>query len=381
MNAERLVTIIDFLLASEKANQIQNGISGLNDALNQMVSQPNSPDFQKNVAAAVDKLENSFASFFSKITPSQKKDILEIKGTQFFSPVVTDDIRALIQKNAMTPAVIQQRAGTLLSQRNEYIESLRATSANLKKLGITPEKLQPGQTEIGILIPRDLFNNDFEGLNKELRNIIFILRSFYEASNVTPGPMEVRDISTSDPTFFLGIDITVLVHLGHAVRWCIDVIGTTLKLREVVEMARKVEVNPKAIEIMNEGIKTDIDKRIEEKVLELMGKYAGPADRKSHVEDSLSRAMNMLLERVERGVTIDIRLIPPPKPAEGDQDAQATQNIFDELQKISQRLEYPQIQGQPTLRLTSVESENPPAKISPAKSHPAKTPPPDKPKN
>src|ERR1700719_566535 len=120
MNAERLVTIIDFLLASEKANQIQNGISGLNDALNQMVSQPNSPDFQKNVAAAVDKLENSFASFFSKITPSQKKDILEIKGTQFFSPVVTDDIRALIQKNAMTPAVIQQRAGTLLSQRNEY---------------------------------------------------------------------------------------------------------------------------------------------------------------------------------------------------------------------------------------------------------------------
>lgn len=359
MNAERLISIIDFLLKSEKTNQIQSGITALHTSLNNLVNQTNNADFQKAVAAATDALEKSLSEFFNTITPAQRKDILEIKGLPFFSPITANDIRQDFQKHGMTPAVVRQNVETLLNKRKEFIDTLKNARTNLDKLGITSENLKPGEAELGILIPRDLFHNNLEELNKELHNIIFILRAFYATSNITLERIEVFQISTSDPTFFLGIDVTVLVQIGSAVKWCIDVIGTTLKIREVVDLAKGVNASPEAIELMTDGIKKEIDKRVGEKVAEVMAGYQGDNINKTHVEGSLERAMVMLLARVERGVTIDIKLIPPPKPAEGDQKAEATRQIFEQLKEISQKLEFPRIQGQPTLQLTSVESENP----------------------
>jgi hypothetical protein len=50
----------------------------------------------------------------------------------------------------------------LIDRRREYIALLNSTKTDLSKLGIEAETLQAGQAEIGVLIPRVLFQNELE---------------------------------------------------------------------------------------------------------------------------------------------------------------------------------------------------------------------------
>lgn len=118
----------------------------------------------------------------------------------------------------MTPSVTHQMTNKLKDDRQKFLSVLRDLENNFSTVGVEAQTLKPGDAEIAVLLPGQLFNDELDGLQKELRILSQVLRTFYEVSNVSPGPIEVRQISSTDPTLFLGIDITVLVHLGHALK-------------------------------------------------------------------------------------------------------------------------------------------------------------------
>ncbi|HWK87838.1 MAG TPA: hypothetical protein VNQ34_10085 [Xanthobacteraceae bacterium] len=353
MNAERLNAIAAFLLESEKTNNIQKQFENLNNHLGQLVSQPSNSDFQSRVAAAIKSLDKTLNAFYVPLTGSYKDAITDILGLRFYSPSVIAEIEDSIKRNVMTPAVVQQDLSKLLTDRNEFLASLKALRTNLKKVGVETEELSVGETELSVLIPRALFKNDLEGLSSELKNITFIIRSFSEAANISPEPIEVREISTTDPTFFLGVDVSTLVLLSLAVKWCLDSILAGLKIRELAATAKTTGIDESIVEQITKSLEAKTNRQIEDKVKEIMKDYAGDEGTKHEVEQKMQRSITFLYARIERGMIMQPRGLPPPKTDNETEEKARQRKEIEELNAIASTLEFPAIPGEPTVKLTS----------------------------
>jgi hypothetical protein len=153
------------------------------------------------------------------------------------------------------------------------------------------------------------------------------------------------------------------VVLGHALKWCIDTIKAIGDLKHFIEQAKALDIDPAKTAIFDGEIEERVKKRVDEKVQSMLANYKGDPARRAELNNSLHLALEQLLQRVERGMTVEIKLIPPAKPkAESAESAEATERAqaFSDLAAIAKDLEFPQIQGQPALQLTTDDPKSTP---------------------
>ena len=104
---------------------------------------------------------------------------------------------------------------------------------NLQEVGIEASKLQPGEVEIGISIPRDLFANHLEELVREIRSLNRFLRIFSEYATGAPEPVEIHQVSTSGLEFLLGIGPETIVTIGGVITWALHTWKQVEDIRKV----------------------------------------------------------------------------------------------------------------------------------------------------
>jgi hypothetical protein len=73
-------------------------------------------------------------------------------------------------------------------------------------------------------------------------------------------------------------------------------------------------------------------------------------ERKNEVHTFLEKSLEALLARIERGMTVEIRLLPPPKE-EGNEGAEVTAVAFQHLAEIQKQLAFPAPSGEPVLQI------------------------------
>jgi hypothetical protein len=357
MNAERLRAIVEFLLDLDKKSGFQNQLEALAASMTKLAAS-NAPENQTDTMRQLHDLEIIANREFGSLTPAQKHNVAEVNTTPHFSEAIVQLIKMWMAENPMTPAVVLDQLKGAIEDRKSTLNVLRNVRSGLRNLGIEKAVLEPGQTEISVLLPRTI-HNDLEGLQKELKVLTTIIRAFYSISNVTPGVIEVKEISTSDPTFFLGIDITPLIAIAIAIKWCIDVIKGSYDVKKIAEAARKLNVDEDIVKRLESEIQTKIDARVDERVKELLEGFRGDEGRRNELEKPTKMALQMMLERIERGMVIEIRATPPTLENDPSPEAARLAQQFAELKEIASTIEYPQIQGEPMLQLTTGEDGSP----------------------
>jgi len=108
-------------------------------------------------------------------------------------------------------------------------------------------------------------------------------------------------------------------------------------------------------------IHNGIDGKIKEAAEQAVANYSGDAARRNELEMHTNRAVKMLLERIERGMQIVPRALPPPPAPDEDMDGEARNKMFAELVSIANSLEFPKVEGDPLLQLTHDQEDGPPA--------------------
>ena len=360
MNAARLLQFVESLLSAEKKLSIQQKFNDLLSAMNNLAGQPQQAQFQTDVAAKIGELETVLSNLSNDLSPAELALVEEIGGVNYFTTAASGSVRDLIAKNAMTPAVVQQGIQTLTSQRQDYLNTLQKIRDGMKSVGILPLTLEPGEAEIGFLIPRPLFENNLDGLWRELKVIDRILSIFSESVTGTAEAAVVRQISSSDPTFFFGLGVATLVVIGKTITWLLDTYKKGLEIKDLHHRAHKAGLPANALAPFEEHIKQTIDRAIETRISEILGVKESTSARGRELENGLRWAMNSLIARIERGMTVEIRFLPPPKPEDGDavsSNAEAT-DAFKDLEKITSRLEFPPLQGSPIISLPAASPEN-----------------------
>ena len=114
----------------------------------------------------------------------------------------------------MTPTVTQSLVRTTATERAASLSNLNATLAGLQHLGVAPKNLDPGEAEVTIVLPREIFSGQLGKMAKELSFLNRLLRHVSEAVTGTIEPIVVKEISSSEPTFALIGSIGLILAIG-----------------------------------------------------------------------------------------------------------------------------------------------------------------------
>ncbi len=356
MNTSRLLETIDELIQQENAIGFQRLLTEVYNQLTNLVNQPNQPQFQTAFANSLQQLQEAYLLMQERFEPAQIKRFEEIEAGPFFVKNIPAEITRRIAENPATPAVVQQFVMQLLNTRQQFVNNLTETKDRLGQLGINANTLEPGEAEVGFTIPRDLFDDNLDGLIAELRELRFIIRAFSEAVNGSVEPIVVKQISTTDPLFFFSVATPTIIAIGKAVHWVLDTWKKVEEVREVRERTRKLQIegDKALLELFDASIKQTIEAAVEAKVKEVAPSADAADGRARELDIHLRHALDSLFARIERGMTVEIRFIPPPASSDDlnpEVAAQGAAEGFAQLAEISPQLVFPSPAASPVLTL------------------------------
>jgi nucleoside-triphosphatase THEP1 len=368
MDTSRLKSLIENLIQSENEFKIQKILGNLENSLSTLVSSPQAADVQVAVSEQFDELLLRARRLSNRWEPAQLEDLDEIGALDFFGESFVEAIQGSTPSSSLTPAVVQKHFHQLKEARHQYIELLKSSDQDLSRLNITAEPLVEGTAEIGFRIPRQLFDGELEGLIEELRVLRRIMRAFSEVTLGAAEPIEVKQISTTDPLFFFGLAPFTVVAIGRAVTWALSNWKQVEEIRKLRAETEKLQAHSeKEIEeFFDSKIKRMIDKAIDRKAKELVGSE-DPKQRKAEQYIDLKWALNSLFARIERGMTVEMRFLPPPAEGEEDEAATTHREAFTEMAEIAPQLSFPEPEGTPILQLPS---RKPPSEEEPSEERP-----------
>ena len=288
--------------------------------------------------------------------PTQVDLFAEIGADKFFFSDIPANISQSIQDNPITPVITRDYLANLLTERQAYLDEINQLRGNLEKIGIGVEAPDKVTAEIGFLIPRDLFQNQFDEFIEHLELINRIIREFSETATGSAQKINVRQISTSDPIIFFGLDAQTIAMIAGAVTWALHTWLQAEQIKKVRNEASKITVFKNSdLKVFDDKIKKTIEAETEKKVEELLAIAKDKASRTTNEKRThLTWTLEALLALVERGLKVEVRLLLPPPPEDAE-EGQKTKvpSEFKQVEEIIPQLVFPHMEGEPILKLPS----------------------------
>jgi len=364
MNASRLLQVVELMRAVEAQGGLQNLLAGsVASSLQNLVGNPSAAQWQTALRDGLNQLASSQNVALTRLGPEDRKAIKELNGQEFFLDDLSDVVDRLVQANAATLQVAVNELMPFVQRRGEFLAGLEALARHLREMGLEEPPLGPGEAELGVRIPRPVFSNSLEGLQAELRALNRIVRALSEVATGSPDVAEVRRISTSDPLFVLGLPLATILLFGRLVNWSLGVWKQVEEIRLVRAQVRKLDIESSArmADEMEKDIEAKVREQVEAKVKELLGDRFEQTGRPQEQRTDLIQVLNLLLDRIQKGVTIEVRLgPPPPEPSEGSDNPAARVRAEDyaALAQVRRQLVFPTFSEEPLVFLSKPANDD-----------------------
>ncbi|MBS7792458.1 hypothetical protein KTR66_20870 [Roseococcus sp. SDR] len=354
MNASRLLEIVERMRATEAHGGLQNLlVNSVMSSLQNLVSSPNSPQWQTSLRDGLTQLSDAQTAATKSLGPEDRKAFAELRGAEFLLNDLAEMVDGVVQANAATLQVAANELAPFIQRRADFLTGLDALSRHLRELGLEEPPLEAGEAELGIRLPRTVFSNSLDGLQQELKTINRIIRAVSEAVSGSPDTAEVRRISTSDPLFTLGLPLATILAIGKLVTWGLGVWKQVEDIRLVRAQTRKLDIENSAAlaEMYEKAIEKKVNGLVEAKVREMLGVRYEEAGRAQEQRTDLTQVLGILLDQLQKGITIEVRLgPPPPEQADGereDEQGRVRKANYAELAEVRQKLLFPTFSDEP----------------------------------
>jgi hypothetical protein len=362
MNTEQLLGLVRRLVQDDQRLALQQKLTEAAQSFANLASNPQAQQHQTEVSDKLKQLEQALSKLETSYSPAFRIRLEIIGALPYFSTAMTARLRQSMNDNPMSPAVVNQEAQKLVAERQNYLNNLTNLRGSLDALGFELDELQPGQAEVGFQIPRAIFDNDLDGFARELHELRLIIRAFSEAAGNTGESIELRQISTTDPLVFVMLGYGTVKLLGQGASWCLDQWKKLEEIRNIRATTANLKGVPDAkslAERFDTLIQETLEANVRKEAERLASESGSPGPRQNELANHLGMALQGMLARIERGMTVEIRFLPPAKATEGEADTAADGPAadFEELKKLQQQLVFPAPADEPLLKLPKQPEE------------------------
>ena len=327
MDLGRATRLVSAVIKADHGYQVSHWITVLRQRMDQLVSTPNTPEAQLPVAEAIEKLRAALASAMFEFSAEELADIEELTRIQPFDEEIVIEIEDALAHNPATPAVARDAVTTMENARVGVFTLLQSLASVAGDLRWNQEELKEWDAEVGFKIPRDLFSNEFDKLIGEFRFLRRFLSDICEVEGESLADVQLASLSTTDPLIVLGVVVVVAERIGKLTTWALASWKTFEEIRKIREETRKLKsFSEEEVEkIFGDKIRTEVDAVIREKATELAANVPEPA-RRNELESALGLHLKEFIGRIERGMTVEVKLLVNPTGQDGAESEETTEN-------------------------------------------------------
>jgi hypothetical protein len=204
MNVERLHVIARVLREELDGTDTRRQLRELVNGLRSMVQEPNQPAYQQQVSSTRASMADALREAGSNEFPETWQQVLEELGiTGLLGRRLSKQIEEVFERNEITPSAAAEELGPLADEVEKFDDALDQLLAGLEFFRIGSEKLEPGDFEIGFLVPRAEVHEELGELGVEFQNLRRVIEPFMELATGNRPPIRVRTIASSEFQVFL----------------------------------------------------------------------------------------------------------------------------------------------------------------------------------
>lgn len=359
MNVEFLFDIVAMLLKGEKEFPIGASLNDVSSSLGRLASNPADQAAQTSLSEAMLSLGEHINGRSLSLLPAEVDSIENLGGLRFFTDILLKEVRNFISENSLSPAVAKKKLDELISEREYFLKELGALKQSILYFDLQGQHIKAGKAGVGFKVPRKVFSNDFGEFRDQLKTFHFIFDSFSLMSRKEVARPELGPISSSDPLVFAILDPVVAAKIAGAVAWLLHVWKKIEEIRKLRAETAKLQMDS-LVTAFDEEIKNRIKSEIDSYAEKILKEEKRKSDKE--ISARIVKSLNLLFQRVERGVTIELMLPPEEKDLsenEGD-DAAETESDTDvslsRLRAVEVELRFPRVNEVPILALEQVEN-------------------------
>lgn len=361
MNTERL-----HLIAATLNQEI--GRLDLVGRLQRMVgairNQLNSPSEQttNEISGQLDALRSVLAgSTLNDIPTTWHQQIAEMNLAILVGTSLSDEVENAIRSSQPLLTEAVARIEQIQSDVERAVSAFQEIVSGFGKLRISKGELAPGEVELSVLFPRELFGNRLDRLLKEGQ---LIDRFVSAASVLATGSAEhatIKEISTTDPVFILCATPPTLLLVSQAVNIVLNAYGKVQGLRKLRADAIVAEATAEVVEALaqqaKQRIHADIDAFGKSIKNDPPAKLTKPI--LNETVNNLLDAMVKLAARIDRGLRIEVAAKEGTQAgSDGDDEAKSAAASITEIRTIAAAMQQFPITGEPILGLPNPENDN-----------------------
>jgi len=375
MNAERLHAIVKAIRQDLGETDAAKLLTLLSKNLEALASQPSASAAQEQVSSILKTLAEKLKSASSNdFPPTWRQAIDEFGLTDLLGRRLNQRISRVFTRNQLTPAVALKEIQDLRDRVQSLGSAADQLLGSFEYLEIGAEELEPGQAEVGILVPRDFIKNRLDELGDELTELDQILGVFSEIATGSRPSFGIRTISTTDVSLFLDAAPPVAALVAVAVERVLKGYKTLLEIRKLRSdlLAQKMpEDNLRGIDDWAEQV---MAQTVKDAVPGLMDEFYKGDDkgRRNELASELRRSLRLIAARVDRGFNIEVRIVPKADSPDPESDEAKAQKRYTELiGNATETLQFLKADGPPILALpASTEKEAGPDQAPPKEVRP-----------
>ena len=366
MNADRLHALLKLLQNDLQKTGLPQKLTKLSQALQQL-AQNQHPNHQqavgtslKEVIAAAEKSE------IDNLSPAWLEMIEEIGYRDFLGANVVETVNETFKQVSVTPTLVKEDIDKLTTKINELKSAADAVIPAFNKLSIGSETLDPGECELGFMIPRTAIDYRLDTFAEECKDFDFIFGTFSEIVMGERDHYRISTISSSDLSVFLDSAPAVAALVATAVERILAVYKQMLEIRKLRAELLSQDVPKDAFDKIDENVNTRMMKAIEDVSDEIIEDHKSKhKDGRDHeLKNGLRIALQKLANRIDRGFHIEVRIGELPEPEEGEDYDEELSEHSEIIKGASKALEFINLEGEPILQLAEKAAQRPKKKVA-----------------
>lgn len=367
MNTEKLYAICKHLQQDLAKNKTLEHLNHLVNSIQQIVNNPNDSNQQTNLANRLKNLQKALEdSKINEFSPAWRQMLDELGGTEILGLNLWETINETFQKNQITPAVALKTTKELQQRLIAFYGGIDAILNGFNTLQLKEDELEPNHSEIGFLIPRSFIGNDLETLGEEIHEITLILNSLTELISGKKQSYQIRNLSSSDPLITISSEtLNWVLAFAIAVDWLLNKYKTLLEIRKLRSDLKEKGLTDQELKGVEDHANKHMKKAIDEIVVQIDNNYADIKDtgRRNELKNGLTIGFNKLVNRIDKGYNIEIRISKPDIPQEEEKQSKedkAKLAIYNQVLDISHNIEFNKVDGESILSLSESQQKEKP---------------------
>lgn len=305
MNTERLRGVLRLLIDLNNSQNIVKLLQNIENTYTQSVQAPAPANAQvfNDAMQALDATAKSFP--IDRVSPSRRKILEAIGGTDYYGDNLLSQINEIIY-NSSTPSEALQKIQNFRSKLADFYPNVQSLDDNLAKLGIGVEAIPRDSAEVEIFIPNSVASGHLDNLRREARFLNHIISDFQEIATSHRDPLEIRGLNSGSFEVFITVDLITGEYILNFVTAIILLSVAILGARRDRDSLKQRKAPKAIIQNLQQWEETLIKAEIDRLREELLAHYKGSEGRKSELSNSLSLNLKGFVNRIDKGMEIDV---------------------------------------------------------------------------